>query len=244
VDAARGVAIIMVVLYHLVYDLDYLAGYEVRSTSGFWAAFADASAFAFVFLAGLSLSISFARERWAGRRGLELFGKYLRRGLRIFAYGLLITIVFLVLGYGYVIFGILHLIGASIILAYPLMRLRFLNLVLGLSLIAAGAYLQAEPLVVGGLGDILLAPFGVVPEDLFMPDYRPLLPWFGVFLLGVFFCRLLYEDRRREVPVSEAPAYAAPVVSLGRHTLFVYLVHQPVLVATLAALGMLDLGAF
>ena len=242
VDAARGVAIVMVVLYHLVYDLDYLAGYGVRSTSGFWAAFADASAFAFVFLAGLSLAISFSREQRAGRRGLELFGKYLRRGLRIFAYGMLVTLVFLALGYGYVIFGILHLIGASIILAYPLMRLRFLNLILGLSVIAAGAYLQAEPFAVGGVGGILLAPLGVLPEGLFMPDYRPLLPWFGVFLLGVFFGKLLYADRRREVPVSEAPAYAAHVASLGRHTLFVYLVHQPVLVATLAALGVVDLG--
>ena len=242
VDAARGVAIVMVVLYHLVYDLDYLAGYGVRSTSGFWAAFADASAFTFVFLAGLSLSISFSRERRAGRRGLELFGKYLRRGLRIFAYGMLITLVFLALGYGYVIFGILHLIGTSIVLAYPLMRFRFLNLILGLSMIAAGMYLDAKDVATEGAAGILLAPFGILPEGLFMPDYRPLLPWFGVFLVGVFFGKVLYEDRRREVPVSEAPACAAPVAVLGRHTLFVYLVHQPVLVAILVALGVVDLG--
>jgi uncharacterized membrane protein len=66
VDAARGVAMIMVVLYHLVYDLDNFAGFGVESTSGFWAIFADASAFAFVFLAGLSLAISFSREREPG----------------------------------------------------------------------------------------------------------------------------------------------------------------------------------
>ena len=61
VDLARGVAMVMVILYHLVYDLDNFVGYGVDSTGGFWAAFADTSAFLFVFLVGLSLSISRAR---------------------------------------------------------------------------------------------------------------------------------------------------------------------------------------
>ncbi len=116
VDVARGLAMVAVVVYHLVYDLDVLGGYPVESTSGLWGAFADASAFAFVFLAGLSLSLSSAR---AGRsyRDRGPFGKYLRRGARIFSYGMLVTLVFWVLNFGVVIFGILHLIGASIVLA-------------------------------------------------------------------------------------------------------------------------------
>lgn len=44
----------MVVLYRLIYDLENLGGYGIESTSRFWAAFADTSAFMFVFLAGLS----------------------------------------------------------------------------------------------------------------------------------------------------------------------------------------------
>jgi uncharacterized membrane protein len=95
---------------------------------------------------------------------------------------MLITLVFLILDYGYVIFGILHLIGLSIILAYPFLRLRYANLLLGLSLIAAGAYLQAKDLGVGGAAGMLLAPLGILPEGLLMPDYRPLLPWFGAVL--------------------------------------------------------------
>jgi uncharacterized membrane protein len=242
VDAARGVAMVMVVLYHLVYDLDDFGGYDIESTSGFWAYFADASAFAFVFLVGISLAISFSRKRGAGGRGWDLFGKYLRRGSRIFAYGMLVTFAFLALGYGYVIFGILHLIGASIALAYPFMRLRFLNAVLGLAAIAAGAYLQAERFVVGGVAGVLLAPLGVVPENLFMPDYRPLLPWFGVVLLGLFFGNVVYLVWRKKSPPSRAPRAAAPLAFLGRHTLLIYLIHQPVLVAALWALGLIELG--
>src|ERR671910_3542262 len=87
VDAARGVAIVMMVVYHLTYDLDTFGGYGIESTSGFWARFADATASAFLFLVGVSLAISYARAS-AGHPGRSLFGKYLLRGIRIFAYGM------------------------------------------------------------------------------------------------------------------------------------------------------------
>lgn len=244
VDFARGVAMVMVVLYHLVYDLDNFGGYPVASTSGFWAVFADASAAAFVSLAGLSLAISSCREGEAGRGGRDLFAKYLIRGTKIFGYGMLITLVFLVLGYGYVIFGILQLIGLSVVLAYPFLRLRFASAFAsafgGLAVVGAGIYVGSEQIVVGGPAGVLLAPLGVLPENLFMPDYRPLLPWFGVFLLGLFFGNAAYLPWRRKVPEGAAPPYAAPVALLGRHTLFVYLVHQPLLLAGLWALGIVE----
>lgn len=242
VDTARGIAIVMVVLYHLIYDLDNFGGYRIESTSGFWAVFADMSAFMFVFLVGLSLSLSYARAGAAPRPGWELFGKYLRRGLRIFSYGMLITLVFWTLNLGTVIFGILHLIGASIVLAYPFMKLRLPNLFLGLSLIAIGAYMQIEDVSAGGTAGIFLAPLGVVPEGFFMPDYWPLLPWFGVVLLGLFFGNLAYGDRAKKTPGTPGPAHAAPVAFLGRHTLLVYLIHQPILIVTLWALGVINLG--
>jgi uncharacterized membrane protein len=141
VDAARGVAIAMMVVYHLTYDLDYFGGYDIESTSGFWARFADATAGAFLFLVGVSLAISYSRAT-AGRPGRSLFGKYLLRGIRILAYGMALTVVFLVFGMGVVAFGILHLIGVSIILAYPLLRYRYANLFLGLSIIAIGVYMR------------------------------------------------------------------------------------------------------
>lgn len=52
--------------------------------------------------------------------------------------------------------------------------------------------MQAQDFVAGGVVGVLLTPLGVVPEGLFMPDYRPLLPWFGVVLLGVFFGNAAY----------------------------------------------------
>jgi uncharacterized membrane protein len=235
VDAARGVAIVMMVVYHLTYDLDTFGGYGIESTSGFWARFADATASAFLFLVGISLAISYSR---AG--GLGLFGKYLRRGLRILAYGMALTIVFLALGLGVVAFGILHLIGVSIILAYPLLKYRFANLFLGLGVIALGWYMRARDV---SSESPWLLPIGVVPENVAMPDYRPLLPWFGVVLLGLFAGNVLYGGGKRPADVPrEPPAVARPLVPLGRNSLFIYLIHQPILVALLAALGVIEIA--
>ena len=237
VDATRGVAIVMMVVYHLTYDLDTFGGYGIESTSGFWAWFADATASAFLVLVGISLAISYSRAG-AGR---GLFGKYLRRGLRILAYGMALTVVFLALGLGVVAFGILHLIGVSIILAYPLLKYRLANLFLGISIIAIGLYMRAQDV---SSESPWLLPFGVVPENLFMPDYRPLLPWFGVVLLGLFAGNVVYGGGKRPADVPrKAPLGARPLVPLGRNSLFIYLVHQPILIALLAALGVVEIRA-
>jgi uncharacterized membrane protein len=237
VDAARGVAILMMVLYHFLYDLDTFGGYAVDSTTGFWARFADATAFAFVFLVGVSLAISHARSR-TGSRGL--FGKYLGRGVRILGYGMALTLVNGLLGMGIIAFGILHLIGVSIILAYPLLRFRLPNLVAGLVVIAAGLYLDSLNVVADSAW---LLPLGVVPEGLLMPDYRPLLPWFGVVLLGLFAGNVVYGSGRRLLASGrKTPAAARVLTPLGRNSLFIYLVHQPVLVALLALSGVIEVG--
>jgi uncharacterized membrane protein len=239
VDAARGVAIAMMVVYHLTYDLDYFGGYDIESTSGFWARFADATAGAFLFLVGVSLAISYSRAT-AGRPGRSRFGKYLLRGIRILAYGMALTAVFLVFGMGVVAFGILHLIGVSIILAYPLLKYRFANLFLGLSLIAVGVYMRIEGF---SSESPWLLPFGVVPEGLVMPDYRPLLPWFGVVLLGVFAGNVVYGGGRRPALFAgKAPAAARPLLPPGRNSLFIYLIHQPILILLLAAFGVIEIG--
>ena len=237
VDAARSVAIIMMVVYHTTYDLDALGGYDIDATSGKWALFADATAGLFLFLVGVSLAISRSRTTLTG---WGLFGKYLARGLRIFAYGMILTGVFLLLDMGVVAFGILHLIGVSIILAYPFLELRWINLVLGLLVFTTGQYVLAQDLTSAGYW---LLPFGVVPEGAMMPDYRPLLPWFGVVLIGLFFGNMVYASGRRPARLpKEAPPVARPLLPLGENSLFIYLIHQPIVIAVLALTGIIDLN--
>ena len=126
IDVLRGIAVVAMVLYHFSYDLAYLVGlFDV----GFFRSGAGLNmgrmiGGTFIFLAGLSLALSYSRAVASQLPGGPLFWKYLGRGLRIFSYGLVITFfTWIFLPNEMIVFGILHLIGASIILAYPFLRL-------------------------------------------------------------------------------------------------------------------------
>jgi len=225
----------MMVVYHLTYDLYAFGGYGIEATTGFWGRFADATASLFLFLVGVSLAISHARG------GRDRFGKYLLRGLRIFGYGMVLTAVFLAFGMGIVAFGILHLIGVSIVLAYPFLNLKFTNFLLGALVFALGMYLMTRD----PSGSPWLLPFGVVPEGWMMPDYRPLLPWFGVVLIGLGFGNAVYGGGARPgILPRKTPVVARPLLPLGRNSLLIYLVHQPILILLLGLFGIVDLGPF
>ncbi|MCX6687547.1 MAG: heparan-alpha-glucosaminide N-acetyltransferase domain-containing protein, partial [Methanoregula sp.] len=62
IDAARGVAILMMVLFHIVFDLSFFYGYPFNIATGFWRYFALSTASLFLLIVGVSLVISHARE--------------------------------------------------------------------------------------------------------------------------------------------------------------------------------------
>ena len=112
VDALRGLAIIGMIVYHLIWDLDFF-GYNV-SVSGL-DVFQKVVAGTFILLVGVSLALSYARKA-------RSWDYYFKRGLMVFGWGMVITVVTkLVLEGSYVRFGVLHLIGVSIALGYFLL---------------------------------------------------------------------------------------------------------------------------
>jgi uncharacterized membrane protein len=235
IDVLRGIAVIAMVLYHFSYDLAYLGGlFDVGFfRSGVGLNMGRMIGGTFIFLAGLSLALSYSRAVASQPAGGTLCWKYLGRGLKIFSYGLVITFfTWIFLPNEMIVFGILHLIGASIILAYPFLRLKLANVALGLFCIAVGSYLHdfsvAHP---------WFAWLGIRPNS-FMLDYWPLFPWFGVTLLGIFAGNALYGDvSKRAVRTTPSPPSSRPLAFLGRHSLLIYFVHQPVLIAALVLLG-------
>ena len=183
----------MMVSFHFVYDLDYFGVRASDLDSGFWMVFARATAAVFILLAGLSLTLSFWRASKTFSP-LELRLKFVRRGVRIFLWGMFITLATLVLlKEEAILFGVLHLIGVSIVLAYPLIGYRLANLILGLVLIAAGIYVQGVDAASGWFLWLGLAPAGFHTLD-----YFPLLPWFGVILLWLFFWEHILHKRPEE----------------------------------------------
>lgn len=226
IDVLRGIAIIMMIIFHVLFDLNFFGIYEVEVFSGFWWWFARITAISFLLLVGVSITLSFSRLIKVKKSG-KFFSKYLKRGLIIFSFGLLITLFTRIfLGKGFVIFGILHLIGISIILVYPFLKFRYFNLFLALLVIFAGIYLQQFTFNF----DWLLW-LGFVPHSFYSVDYFPVFPWFGVVLMGVFFGNLLYPNYIRKFNIKDRSnfSFIKMFSFLGKKSLIIYLVHQPII---------------
>lgn len=231
IDTVRGVVVILMVYFHLMWNLFYFRVTAISVFTFEWQAFARAIGSTFTFLLGLSLAIR--RERVTGE-----FLPYLRRGLLIFGCGMLVSAAtFVVLGANeFVIFGILHLQGVALILCYLLARFpAWVNVLLGVVVVIVGAtiYNTLVPYP-------WLIPLGLQQQGRYMADYYPILPWFGPALFGVAAGKLLYPGGNRSFVLPEWGDFA-PVRALrflGRHSLIIYLVHQPIIIGVMFALNL------
>lgn len=230
IDATRGIAILMMIVFHTVFDLSFFAIAPVNVATGFWRWFAMATASLFLLVVGISLVVSRARSSRTSD-GFTLTKKILIRGAGIFALGLLITFAtWLYLREGFIIFGILHLIGVSVMLSVLFFRFGKYNIVLGLLVLAGGFFIGSVT------GPIWLLPLGVMPASFSSVDYTPLLPWFGMVLIGMGIGEILYSGGiRRFTPLQVPDLFIWPLAFLGRYSLIIYLVHQPVIILLLGA---------
>jgi uncharacterized membrane protein len=234
IDLIRGLAVIMMVLYHILFDIFFFGIYPIDVTTGFWKLFAIIIASLFLLLVGISFTISAAKaEVTLNRR--NYFMKYLKRGISILLIAALITIVtWWYLGEGYIIFGILHLIGVSIIIAPFFFHRKAISLYGGIGFIVVGILLQAVR------GPSILLPLGIHPGSFYSVDYTPIFPWFGLVLIGIYLGELLYPDGKRGYSLpeflnySKVPEFPGKVLAfLGRHSLAIYILHQPVIILLL-----------
>jgi uncharacterized membrane protein len=231
IDTSRGIAILMMIVFHAVFDLNFFMIASVNVATGFWRWFAMATASLFLLIVGISLVVSHARSA-AKLSGFALVKKTLYRGAGIFALGLLVTLAtWLYLHEGFILFGILHLIGISVMLSVLFFRFGRYNILVGLFCIAGGFF-------VGTIhGPVWLLPLGIYPPSFSSVDYTPLIPWFGAVLVGMGAGEILYAGGIRRFEAPHLPdRIAVPLAFLGQHSLLIYLVHQPVIILRLAAM--------
>lgn len=236
VDVLRGLAVVMMIFYHLIYDLGYFGGYISEMRSGLWLFLAQATASIFIILVGVSLTLSASRIKAENHSG-QLFLHLLKRGSKIFCLGMAITLVtYLAARQEFICFGVLHLIGISIVFSYPFLKARTFSLFAGSAFILIGLHIQ----------DLYfdlpwLLWLGLAPKHFFTLDYFPVFPWFGVVLIGIFLGNNLYSgyDRRFDLPDLSDSWGAKLLGILGRNSLLIYLIHQPFLMLILFFAGMI-----
>ena len=226
IDVARTVAIFMMVTFHFTYDLEMFGFIPGGTTThGFWALFARTTAGSFLFLVGFSLYL--AHRQGIGWRS---FGRRLAKVAG--AAALVSAGTFLVMPNTFVYFGILHSISVASLLGLAFLRLpAVVTLLLGVAVIALPNYVSFPA---------LNSPFfywtGLStwwPPSI---DYEPVFPWFGPALFGIGMAKAVTALMPRAlVPSSgagQAP-WARFIAFPGRHSLVIYLAHQPILISAI-----------
>ena len=218
-DVFRGICILGVIAVHFVYDMVELYGLVEWEYPPLFSFIKDWGGILFLVLSGVCVTL--------GSRSI-------RRGAIVLASGLVITGVTVGMyltgmqGIGIIIyFGVLHCLGLCMLLWPLFKKLPWWALLLcGAVLTYLGFYLQQLPPADAYWPMV----FGVPWEGFISSDYFPLLPNFGFFLLGSALGKTLYRKKESLLPkVNEKNILIRFFAGCGRQSLWLYLLHQPVL---------------
>lgn len=222
-DVLRGVSILGMVAVHLIYDLQTFFSLPFLADSQLFAIVKQWGGVLFLLISGICVTLG---------------SHPVRRGLIVFACGLVCSAVTAGMYALHmadksiiIYFGVLHCLGVCMLLWPLLKRLPVWALgLVGLGLSVLGLWISGNVLV-----DFpWLIPLGLVPGDFVSSDFFPLLPNLGFFLVGAFLGKTLYRKKETLLPrVNPANPVLAFFTLLGKWSLPVYLLHQPVITGLL-----------
>lgn len=227
-DGIRGLAILNMVAYHAIWDLVYLYGvkWDWYQSEGAYV-WQQGICWTFILVSGFCYPF--------GRRKIK-------RGLIILGLGFVISMVtWIATPQARVRFGVLTLIGSCMLLMVPLERcLKKAGAAAGL-LMSAALFFLTRNVNRGFLGfekwNFLKLPgewydnwigtyLGFPERGFYSSDYFSLIPWFFLFLTGYFVNRLLYQ---KNLLLYLEAGKSKILEILGRYSLQIYVLHQPLL---------------
>lgn len=220
-DIARTAALAAMVLFHFAFDLEMFGYVPVgTATSGFWRLLAVATAGSFLFLAGVGLWLAHGQGiRWRS------FAR--RFGIIAGAAALVSVGTYVAFPGAFVFFGILHSIALCSLLGLAALRLP----VVVIAALAIAVFYAPDYIA----GPAFNAPVwwwtGLQTLPLNTVDYEPIFPWFAPFLAGVAVSKLATRSGFWDRISTTTPTRPAHLAGLpGRHSLLIYLIHQPILI--------------
>ena len=219
-DLLRGVTLLSMIAYHGTWNLAYLFGVDLpwyEDLPGhIWQ---QSICWTFILLSGFCFSMG---------------SRHLKRGLEVFGGGILVSAVTLIfMPENHILFGILTFTGSAMMLMVPQEKvLRKVPAVFGAAVSMAMFFIFENWRSPAWLHRNLLTAYLGFPTSTFVSmDYFPIFPWIFLFIAGYFLYRIFHGRgwdgklfARGNVPV---------INWLGRHTLPIYLIHQPVLLGLL-----------
>lgn len=232
-DAIRGITIISMIIFHTLWDLVYIYNIDIDWYKGSYGyLWQQGICWTFILLSGFCFSL--------GKNPL-------RRGVLVSLGGIAVTLATLIfMPENRVVFGILTLIGACMLIMVPLKNLLnrvncFLGFIISFALFIIfrnvnSGYLGFEKLQFFKLPLFLYRNYftaflGFTPRSFYSGDYFSLFPWLFLFITGFFIYKICEKYSLAERLFSRGKI--APINFIGRHSLIIYLLHQPIIYGVL-----------
>lgn len=212
IDLVRGILIILMIVLHILFNLEYFYNLPINYSYGFVNVVRIIVASFFILISGISTS--FSRNSF-------------KRGLMVFSVAMIITLItYIFNNEAYIVFGILHLLGICMLVSPVLKKLNIPWLFILLAILTLISYIITNIEVESSY----LFMFGLENEDFVSLDYYPLLPWSLFFVGGILLSKIIYKEKKSIFPFEIKDNF---VSFLGRNSLLVYVIHQPIILAAM-----------
>lgn len=224
IDALRGAALCLMIVYHFLFDLNWFGVMHADfDHDPVWLGLRGVIVTSFMVLVGVSLLL--ARRAGVTRR------RFWRRIALIAFCAILVSVTsYVVFPQTFITFGILHCIAIASLLAWPATRFPGVALAAGAAVVLIGNLVSLP-----SFDSVWLQWIGFTTHKPATEDYVPLFPWLGAVMIGIALGHWLW--RRQFAPLRPLSRVMPKWMAwLGRYSLLVYMLHQPVLVGLLRVL--------
>lgn len=220
-DLYRTLAVILMVLFHFTYDL-HLFGFITTDTTQvpFWVHLRTFIVALFMSAVGMSLYLAYA-NRYDRQKHIR------RLGLLAVASVLVSIVTYIIFPDTWIYFGVLHMIFVASLIGPLFTRIPNVSGAFGVLIITL---YSTELLTMYPLFELLRLPLHLPQHT---EDIAPFIPWSGVVLMGIF---IMHHGWLQQIILPKTKT-TEKITWLGRHSLSIYLMHQPLLFAILAPLS-------
>ena len=211
IDAVRGVAVILMIVFHVLFDLYYFG--KITLNSSFLYFFPRFIGGMFIFISGFTTTVIYGSNFSISR--------IIRKTLKLGVLAVLITcITFLFVPNQCVVFGIIHFFTLATILSIIFLNRFRLCLFTGIITFLLGLIFENL-----SVPSEVFVWIGLKPDNFSTLDYYPLFPWLGIFLAGMYFGKYHYPFQVLE------NSFIKLLTFLGRNSLKIYVIQHPLILA-------------
>lgn len=206
IDFLKVTAIILMIIFHFIYDLNEFVGLDINYQFGFWYWLGRVAAVLFIFLAGINSGFS---------------KNPIKHGMIVFSCGMIVTLISLIMfKEEFVRFGILHFLGISMML-FPLLK-RLNNGILIIFALVTGILFSFDTFIYNTKVIVFLENIFGRPSI----DYYPLFPYLSLFILGILAYKSFYYKKKS---IFNLYTKSKTILIISKYSLLIYLIHQPII---------------